>query len=156
MSKEGEFENAEVQAMKTKHNQSEENKKIQNEDAFYKYTAYAGSIEKKRRENLADTQTNQDIGLGVHRFEPYYQKILHRDIKLPPRPINPDDYTQSKRVDPYDKGFRTTREREADYFNEFPKFKENKSKIPPLSDDFVYRGANREKSVVLRFGAVLC
>ena len=50
MTKEGEFENEEVQGLKTKNKQTDENKAIKNEDAFFKYTAYAGSLEKKRRE----------------------------------------------------------------------------------------------------------
>ena len=95
------------------------------------------------------------LSRGVERFEPFYLTLLERDFKLPPRPVYPEDYTTTKRVDPYDKGLRTTPEKEVDFFNELPKFKENKSKISHWSHHCVYRGANREESVVLLIEAVL-
>jgi len=112
-------------------------------------------LEKKRREDRNAIQRDDEIAFGVDKFEPFYLTLLERDLKLPPRPVNPEDYTKTKRVDPYDKGFRTTPEREADFFNELPKFKENKSKISLWSHHCVYRGADRKESVVLRIGAVL-
>lgn len=71
-----------------------------------------------------------------------------------PRPINPDDYTpKPMNVDPYERGFKTREEREKEYFADYERYNENKSK-----DDVnqFYRGADREELVVLRARAVLC
>ena len=56
MSLEGEVDNQEVQGMKTQNKQTDEIKAIKNEDAFFKYTAYASSLEKKSREDRAAIQ----------------------------------------------------------------------------------------------------
>lgn len=121
--------NADTQIMKTYNQQPEFNASIKNEDALYKFLAYSGTLEKKRRENLDKTRKNNELVYGVENFEEFYKQELQKDAKREPRSVNPADY-QPKRVDnaKAGEGFLTTAEREAEYFREFEVFKENKSK----------------------------
>lgn len=121
--------NAELQIMKKPNEQPEFNSSVKNEDALYKFLAYSGVLEKKRRENLDKTRKNNELVYGIENFEEFYKQELQKDAKRDPRPINPSDY-QPKRVDNSKaaEGFLTTAEREAEYFREFEIFKENKSK----------------------------
>ncbi len=121
--------NSEIQIMKQKNEQPEFNKNIKNEDALYKFLAYSGMLEKKRRENLDKTRKTNELVYGIENFEEFYKGQLQRDAKRDPRKIIPEEY-QPKRVDNAraGEGFRTTAEREADYFREFEVFKEGKSK----------------------------
>jgi len=48
----------EKQYMKTKNQQPAFNKDIVNEDAFYKFLAYTGNLEKKRRNNSKEASTD--------------------------------------------------------------------------------------------------
>lgn len=48
----------EVQLMKTKNHQLSFSQAIKNEDAIYKFLAYTGTLEKKRRENRDETRSN--------------------------------------------------------------------------------------------------
>ena len=149
--------NADTQIMKRHNEQPEFNSQVKNEDALYKFLAYSGVLEKKRRENLDKTRKNNELVYGVENFEEFYKQELQRDAKRDPRPINPTDY-QQKRVDnsKAGEGFLTAAEREAQYFNEFEIYKENKSKCNPLLIKRLYRGAAGEKSGLLRVRAVLC
>ena len=47
--------------MKTKNEQPQFNKNVQNEDAFYKFLAYTGNLEKQRRENRKETLNNFEL-----------------------------------------------------------------------------------------------
>jgi hypothetical protein len=142
--------------MKKHNEQPEFNSQIKNEDALYKFLAYSGVLEKKRRENLDKTRKNNELVYGIENFEEFYKQELQRDAKRDPRPINPADY-QPKRVDnsKAGEGFLTTGEREAQYFNEFEIYKENKSKSFLLMTHLI-RGVARKESGILRAGAVLC
>ncbi len=124
--------NSETQIMKKHNEQPEFNAKVKNEDALYKFLAYSGVLEKKRRENLDKTRKNNELVYGVENFEEFYKQELQRDAKRDPRPVNPSDYNP-KRVDnnKAGEGFLTTEQREAQYFNEFEIYKENKSKSKP-------------------------
>ena len=121
--------NEEFQALKHRNEQPEFNQELKNEDALYKFLAYSGMLEKKRREDIDKTRKNNEMIYGMENFEEFYKGELKKDSKLEPRPVNPADY-QSKRVDNAKaaEGFRDSAEREADYFREFELFKENKSK----------------------------
>jgi hypothetical protein len=84
--------NAELQVIKKQNEQPEFNSSIKNEDALYKFLAYSGSLEKKRRENLDKTRKNNELVYGVENFEEFYKQELQKDAKREPRPIKPSDY----------------------------------------------------------------
>ena len=121
--------NEEFQSIKHRNEQPEFNEELKNEDALYKFLAYSGMLEKKRREDINKTRKNNEMIYGLENFEEFYKGELKKDSKSEPRPINPNDY-QPKRVDNAKaaEGFRNSAQREADYFQEFELFKENKSK----------------------------
>ena len=121
--------NEELQGLKHNNTQPEFNQELKNEDALYKFMAYSGMLEKKRREDIDKTRKNNEMIYGTENFEEFYKGELKKDSKLAPRPINPADY-QQKRVDNSKaaEGFKDSAQREADYFSEFELFKENKSK----------------------------
>ena len=118
-----------MQNLKTVNKQAEENREVKNEDALYKYLAFCGMLEKNRRENIKETRKSMEIAYGLHNFEEFYKDQLKKDANRDPRHIVPEHY-QPKKIDQrkVGEGFRTTVEREADYFKEFELFKENKSK----------------------------
>ena len=166
-------ENEEIQLLKKPNEQADFNKEVKNEDALYKFLAYSGMLEKKRREDLNKTRKNNEISFGLENFEEFYKGELQRDAKKDPRPVNAADYLP-KRGAPANpaEGFKNTKEREADYFREFELYKENKSEysllvpfdktggeifIIQIMDNFLllFRGANREKPALLRARAVL-
>ena len=91
--------------------------------------AYSGMLEKKRREDIDKTRKNNEMIYGLENFEEFYKGELKKDSKTAPRPVNPADF-QAKRVDNSKaaEGFKDAAQREADYFNEFELYKENKSK----------------------------
>lgn len=91
MQKEG-VQNQELQFMKQQNEQPEFNKSIKNEDALYKFMAYSGMLEKKRRENIDKTRKDNTMIYGIENFEEFYKRELQTDAKRDPRPINPDDY----------------------------------------------------------------
>jgi len=141
MLKEGK-KNEETQFLKRPNEQSDFNQSIKNEDALYKFLAYSGMLEKKRRDDIDKTRKNNEIIYGIENFEEFYKQELQRDAKREPREINPSDYLPKKGrfVDlaKAAEGFKTTAEREADYFREFELYKENKSKFqrgPASYDD---------------------
>ena len=123
------IKNEEFQSLKHRNEQPEFNEELKNEDALYKFLAYSGMLEKKRREDVDKTRKNNEMIYGIENFEEFYKGELKKDSKLAPRTVNPTDY-QAKRVDNAKaaEGFRNSEEREADYFREFELFKENKSK----------------------------
>jgi hypothetical protein len=45
---------------------------VQNEDAFYKFLAYTGNLEKQRRENRKQTLSNFELLGGEQSFEQFY------------------------------------------------------------------------------------
>jgi len=55
--------------MKTRNLQNTFNDGVVNEDAFYKFYAYTGLLEKKRRENHKETMADIVIESGAHSFE---------------------------------------------------------------------------------------
>ena len=57
-------------------NQREYNKEIKDEDSLFKFLAYSGMLEKKRREDLNKTRKNDEIVYGVHNFEEFYKEEL--------------------------------------------------------------------------------
>lgn len=121
--------NEELQGLKHNNTQPEFNQELKNEDALYKFMAFSGMLEKKRREDIDKTRKNNEMIYGLENFEEFYKGELKKDSKTAPRPINPADYIP-KRVDNSKaaEGFKDAAQREADYFNEFELYKENKSK----------------------------
>lgn len=103
---------------------------MKNEDAMYKFLAFSGMLESKRRETLDKTRMDGDIAFAPHTFEEYVKQTLLEDARKPARPINEADYQPTlERTIPLDQtgdGFMTTPEREAAYFADFEKFKDNK------------------------------
>jgi hypothetical protein len=132
MLKEGK-KNEETQFLKRPNEQSDFNQSIKNEDALYKFLAYSGMLEKKRRDDIDKTRKNNEIIYGIENFEEFYKQELQRDAKREPREINSNDYLPKKGrfvdLGKAAEGFKTTAEREADYFREFELYKENKSKF---------------------------
>jgi hypothetical protein len=59
--------------MKKFNEQPEFNANIKNEDSLYKFLAYSGTLEKKRRENLDKTRKNNELVYGVENFEEFYK-----------------------------------------------------------------------------------
>lgn len=130
MNKEGR-NNDEMQFRKTVNTQAQFNKEVKNEDALYKFLAYSGMLEKKRREDLNKTRKDDLISMGVSDFSEFYKQELQKDTKKAPRPVNPADYVPKRgKVDAAkaDEGFKTTAEREQEYFKDYELYKENKSK----------------------------
>lgn len=68
--------NAELQIMKKPNEQPEFNSSVKNEDALYKFLAYSGVLEKKRRENLDKTRKNNELVYGIENFEEFYKQEL--------------------------------------------------------------------------------
>ena len=147
--------NDEMQIMKRYNEQPDFNSQLKNEDALYKFLAYSGMLEKKRRADIDKTRKNNELVYGIENFEEFYKQELQRDAKREPRQINPAEYAP-KRVDnsKAHEGFRTTAERKDDYFREYEIFKENKSKYFAIFKPF-YRGATGKESTFLNNGAVL-
>jgi len=54
--------------LKTANRQPDFNKGIINEDAFYKFLAYSGNLQKKRAENPKATHGDLEIAAGFHKF----------------------------------------------------------------------------------------
>lgn len=93
----------------------DEEKKVKDEDALYKFMALSGMIEKKRREDIEKTRKSVEIACGMHTFEEYYKDQLLRDSKKEPRKINEEDYIVQKRINQEEK-FLNTKEKEEQYF----------------------------------------
>lgn len=64
--------NEQKQLMKTRNQQERFNKEIVNEDAFYKFLAYTGNLESKRRANVKETRKDETILAAFHSFENFY------------------------------------------------------------------------------------
>lgn len=64
--KEGSNVNKEVQGIKKPNTQDERNKKIKNEDAYYKYLTYSGTMEKNKRLN---PKNDLDDTYSIHTFD---------------------------------------------------------------------------------------
>ena len=103
---------------------------------MFKFLTYSGMLEKKRRENLQQTKKDDVIALGVHNFDVFYREQLMKDAKKPPREVKPEEYKPKRGLELLESQravFKSTPEREADYFREFEIYKENKSKCPEHS-----------------------
>ena len=72
MKREG-TENEEMQFLKSNNDQADFNKSVKNEDALYKFLAYSGMLEKKRREDINKTRKNNEIIFGIENFEEFYK-----------------------------------------------------------------------------------
>ena len=131
--------------MKRYNEQPDFNSQLKNEDALYKFLAYSGMLEKKRRADIDKTRKNNELVYGIENFEEFYKQELQRDAKREPRQINPAEYAP-KRVDnsKAHEGFRTTAERKEDYFREYEIFKENKSKFYFAIKNKLQRSNKRE------------
>lgn len=130
MGKEGQI-NEELHYKKSVNNQSAFNRDVKNEDALYKFLAYTGMIEKRRREDLNKTRKDENIAFNLAAFSEYYKAELIKDAKREPRPVNPADYQPSRGkvdADQAAEGFMTTAQREQNFKDEYELYKENKSK----------------------------
>lgn len=100
---------------------------------MYKFLAFSGMLETTRRKTLEKSRVSEDIALSPHSFDEYVKQTLLEDAKKPARPIIESEYQPTKeRTIPLDKtgeGFKTTPQREAAYYADFEKFKDNKSKF---------------------------
>ena len=88
--------NEDKQLIKHKNIQSEFNKDVINEDSYYKVLAYAGHLEKKRRDNRKETLKDPMIYAGFEGFDQVYMQQLIEEAKQKPREINPDDFKYKK------------------------------------------------------------
>lgn len=75
MGKEGKNDE-EMQFRKTVNTQPQFNKDVKNEDALYKFLAYSGMLEKKRREDLNKTRKDESIAMSLSAFTEYYKDEL--------------------------------------------------------------------------------
>lgn len=73
----------EKQTLKTRSMQESKNKDVVNEDSYYKFMAYTGNLEKKRRENLKEVMNDATIYAGFDCFENFYQDHLLDQAKVP-------------------------------------------------------------------------
>ena len=118
--------------LKTTNRQPEFNKGVVNEDAFYKFLAYSGNLQKKRAENPKATHGDLEASAGYHRFEAMYQETLLNDAKEPARPIDPSVFEAKPRApqlsgsDRQDAGFLDMRGRREQFQLERLEYKENK------------------------------
>jgi hypothetical protein len=78
----------EKQAFKTRSGQEEFNKDVLNEDAYFKFLAYTGNLEKNRRENREATLNDPEMYAGYEGFEQIYMTHLLEDAKIEPRVID--------------------------------------------------------------------
>lgn len=72
--------------------QAERNQKVKNEDALYKFLAFSGMLEKKRREELNKTRKDIEMAFGIHDFDEYYKEELRKDSMQEPRKIDPNEF----------------------------------------------------------------
>ena len=102
--------------MKHENKQRGLNKKIVNEDAYYKLLAYSSVID---RDNTENDQKKEiiDIENVSTGFKDFYRRELKKEMQRPPREINPNNYVARKPWDkPIGEKFKKRREREADLF----------------------------------------
>lgn len=137
-----------LQHQKTPNTQREFNKSVKNEDALYKFLAYTGMLEKKRREDVNKTRKSEEIAFGIDTFEEFYKKQLQKDFKKEPREIDMSKFQPKKGIDQtkVDEGFMTRDQKEESYWRDYELFKENKSKSEFIPQSILlnseYRGAN--------------
>jgi hypothetical protein len=72
MKREG-TENEAMQFLKSNNDQADFNKSVKNEDALYKFLAYSGILEKKRREDINKTRKKNEIRYGMENIEEFYK-----------------------------------------------------------------------------------
>lgn len=121
----------ETQFKKTPNTQAEFNRETKNEDALYKFLAYSGMLEKKRREDLNKTRKDDEVTMGMMNFTEFYKEQLQLDAKKEPRPVKAEDYMPRRdkvEASKAGEGFKTLKEREQQYYKDFETYKENKSK----------------------------
>jgi hypothetical protein len=128
--------------MKSRNKQQEYNKGIINEDAFYKFFAFTGQLEKKRRDNHKETMADPVLTAGFHSFENYYQDELIKDAKRPARNID-YDALKPKNIkssgggsDRKEHGFLDERGRREVWYDEHKAYKENKLEQQDRTETF--------------------
>lgn len=118
--------------MKQRNKQQEFNRGILNEDAFYKFFAYSGQLEKQRRDNHKETMNDPVLAAGFHSFEQFYQDELMDDAKRPARAIDHEALkprkikASSSGSDRKEHGFLDERGRRDVWLDEHKAYKENK------------------------------
>ncbi len=153
------------QGEKMENLQPQVNESITDEDSIFKFLSFSGMLEKKRREEFPkDKEKKIEAAYGVHSFEEFYKTELaneakrekKREYKMDPEEYEPKKHLQKKleregaEEDKERLGFRSTKQKEADFFKDFEKFKENKSiHILFIILILYYRGAIVEDIVVL-------
>ena len=123
----------EKQTQKTKNTQPLFNKDIANEDALYKFLAFSGQLERKRRENREQTLDDPTIVAGFEGFESFYQDTLLQDAKKAPRPIDTSLFKAKAQVSSVDQAqdvkahvYLDERGRRDQFLDEHKLYKENK------------------------------
>jgi hypothetical protein len=74
--------------MKKRSIQEDFNKDVKDEDSYFKWLAYNGSLEKHRRENLKEAYDDPTIYANFESFDTFYSEHLLEQAKLPPRKID--------------------------------------------------------------------
>jgi hypothetical protein len=128
--------------LKQKNKQQDYNKGIINEDAFYKFFAFTGQLEKKRRDNHKATMNDPVLAAGYHSFEQYYQDELLTDAKRPERKIDYDALkpknikASSSGSDRKEHGYLDSRGRREVWLEEHKAYKENKLEQQDRTETF--------------------
>jgi hypothetical protein len=118
--------NNEAQGMKHENKQRSLNKRVVNEDAYYKLLAYSSIIDRENGEKEQKKEAT-DIAFIRTGFRDFYRKELKKEMLRPPREINPNDYVARKPWDkPIGERFKKRRERESDLFADHNIYMEKK------------------------------
>lgn len=103
------------------------NRDVQNEDSYYKMLAYAGMLEKKRRNRRKATLDDMSIFAGFEAFDQFYIDHLLNEAKNEPRPI---DTEALKYKSPLQKAavgrYMTPKEKGEKFFEDHQLYKEGK------------------------------
>lgn len=73
---------------KTRNKQEIFNRDVQDEDSYFKMLAYAGMLEKRRRNRRKETLDDMSIFAGFEAFDQWYIDHLLQQAKQKPRPID--------------------------------------------------------------------
>jgi len=116
----------ELQLLKTKNEQAKFSDNLDDEDAYYKFLAYTGVLEKKRGENRKATLENPKLKYGLETFEEYYQEQLLADARRPPREIDHEALEPKRKTQGgNDDGFKTRVESRDQFFEDHALYREN-------------------------------
>lgn len=88
----------ERQFLKTRNRQTELNKQVQDEDAFYKILAYGSNVERLRRENKEAVDGNPNIYANFVNFNEFYLENLMERAKLKPAEIDYEALKPKSRI----------------------------------------------------------